>query len=105
MQVFGNGPERNGSRRNVWLTQSRRRTVDRREAPVLLLLVIWIVRERDASAAEQIARMLPANHAAVKWALVGAKGKIDDTALDDLGDPISVEQVLWFMRPKEKKKW
>ncbi len=71
---------------------------------VLLLLAIWIVRERDAAAAERISRMLPANHAGVKWALAGAKGKLGDTALDDLGDPISVEQVLLFMEPKKKKK-
>jgi hypothetical protein len=70
---------------------------------VLLLLAIWIVRERDTSAAERIARMLPANHIGVKWALAGAKGKLADTALDDLGDPISVEQVLFFMGPKKKK--
>jgi hypothetical protein len=74
--------------------------IDKRR--VLLLLAIWIVRDRDAPAAERIARMLPANHSGVKWALAGAKGKIDDTALDDLGDPISVEQVLLFMRPKKK---
>lgn len=69
---------------------------------VLLLLAIWVVRDRDPSAAERIARMLPANHAGVKWGLAGAQGKLDDTALDDLGDPISVEQVLLFMRPKKK---
>lgn len=77
-------------------------TIDKRR--VLLLLAIWVVRERDASATERIARMLPANHAGVKWALAGAKGKLGDTALDDLGDSISVEQVLLFMGPKEKKK-
>lgn len=77
-------------------------TVEKRR--VLLLLAIWIVRDRDASAAERIARMLPANHAGVKWALAGAKGKLADTALDDLGDPISVEQVLLFMGPKKKKR-
>lgn len=77
-------------------------TVEKRR--VLLLLAIWIVRERDIAAAERIARMLPANHAGVKWALAGATGKLGDAALDDLGDPISVEQVLSFMRPKERKK-
>ena len=77
-------------------------TVEKRR--VLLLLAIWIVRDRDASAAERIARMLPANHAGVKWALAGAKGKLADTALDDLGDPISVEQVLLFMGPKKKRR-
>lgn len=70
---------------------------------VLLLLAIWIVRERDAIAAERIARMLPPNHAGVKWALAGAKGKLGDTALDDLGDPIAVEQVLSFMGPKKQR--
>jgi hypothetical protein len=77
-------------------------TIEKRR--VLLLLAIWVVRDRDVGAAERIARMLPTNHAAVKWALAGAKGKLDDTALDDLGDPISVEQVLSFMRPKKKKR-
>ena len=48
--------------------------------------------------------MLPANHAGVKWALAGATGKLGDTTLDDLGDPISVEQVLLFLGPKKKKK-
>lgn len=71
---------------------------------VLLLLVIWVLRERDASAADRVARMLPTNHAGVKWALAGAKGKLGDTALDDLGDPVSVEQVLLFMTPKRKKR-
>jgi hypothetical protein len=68
---------------------------------VLLLLAIWVVRDRDASAAERIARMLPANHVGVKWALAGANGKLNETALDDLGDPICVEQVFHFMRPKK----
>ena len=76
-------------------------TIEKRR--VLLLLAIWIVRERDASAAERIARMLPANHAGVQWALAGGKGKLGDTALDDLGDPISVAQVLMFMGPKKKR--
>jgi hypothetical protein len=35
---------------------------------VLLLLAIWTVREQGASAAERIARMLPANHAGVRAA-------------------------------------
>lgn len=70
---------------------------------VLLLLAVWVVRDRDLSLAERIARMLPANHAGVNWAMAGANGKLNDTALDDLGDPMSVEQVLRFMRPEKKK--
>jgi hypothetical protein len=31
----------------------------------------------------------------------GAQGKLRDTVLEDLGDPLSVKQVLSFMRPKE----
>ena len=75
-------------------------TIEKRR--VLLLLAIWVVRDRDAGEAERIARMLPMNHPGVKWALAGAEGKLDDTALDDLGDPISVGQVLAFMQQKKK---
>lgn len=70
---------------------------------VLLLLVIWVLFERDKAAAGRVARMLPINHIGVQWALAGAKGKLRDTAaLDDLGDPASVEQVLQFMAPKRE---
>jgi hypothetical protein len=71
---------------------------------VLLLLAIWVLRDRDPSTADRVARMLPTNHPGVKWALAGAEGKLGDTMLDDLGDPISVEQVLSFMSPKQKKR-
>ena len=68
-----------------------------------MLLTIWVLRDRDTSAADKIARMLPINHPGVKWALAGGAGKIADAALDDLGDPSSVEQVFHFMRLKKKK--
>jgi hypothetical protein len=74
------------------------------ERRVLLLLAIWIVRDRDMPTAERIARMLPSNHPGVNWALAGAQGKLGDTALDDLGAPLSVEQVLLFMGPKKKQR-
>ena len=77
-------------------------TQEKRRA--LLLLAIWIVRDRDVTTAERIARMLPLNHVGVRWALAGAKGKLGDTALDDLGDPVSVEEVLRFMRSKKKQR-
>ncbi len=77
-------------------------TSDKRR--VLLLLMIWILVERDLQAAERIARMLPANHPGVMWTLAGAEGELGDTLLDDLGDPISVDQVLQFMQPKPKKR-
>ncbi|MGY2848557.1 hypothetical protein ACVIWU_001565 [Bradyrhizobium sp. USDA 4509] len=71
---------------------------------VLLLLAIWAVRERDFATAERIANMLPTNHVAAKWALAGGIGKLSDAALDDLGDPISVEQVHFFMTRESKKR-
>jgi len=71
---------------------------------VMLLLAICVLRERESSSADRIARMLPANHPGVAWALAGAQGKLRDTALDDLGDPIAVAQVLLLMRRKQKNR-
>lgn len=71
---------------------------------VLLLLAIWVLREHDQQLAERIGRMLPFNSVGVSWALAGGKGNVRDTALDDLGDPICVDQVLQFMQPKTKNK-
>jgi hypothetical protein len=45
--------------------------------------------------------MLPANHPAVAWALGGGIGEIRDDLLDDLGDPLSVAQVLPYLKPRE----
>jgi len=67
---------------------------------VLLLLVIWVLREHDQQLAERIGRMLPPSSVGVSWALAGGEGKLRDTALDDLGDPACVDQVLQFMQPK-----
>ncbi|MGX5652534.1 hypothetical protein ACWKW4_19940 [Hydrogenophaga borbori] len=71
---------------------------------MLLLLAIWVLREHDQQLAERIGRMLPFNSVGVSWALAGGKGNVRDTALDDLGDPICVDQVLQFMQPKTKNK-
>jgi hypothetical protein len=71
---------------------------------VLLLLAIWILRDQDRPMAERIAALLPANHAAVGWALGGATGEFRGDLLDDLGDPLATEQVLQFMKPKKPKK-
>lgn len=67
---------------------------------VLLLLAIWVRREDDMASAERIARMLPASSVGVGWALAGGVGRLADGALDDLGDPTSVDQVLELMHPK-----
>jgi hypothetical protein len=70
---------------------------------VLLLLAIWVLRERDQQLAERVGRMLPPGSVGVSWALAGSEGKLRDTALDDLGDPACVDQVLQFMQPKNKE--
>lgn len=72
---------------------------------VLLLLVIWALRERDQQLAERIGRMLPSSSVGVSWALAGGEGKLRETALDELGDTTCVDQVLQFMQPKNKEKW
>lgn len=71
---------------------------------VLLLLAIWVLRDHDLHLAERIGRMLPTSSLGVSWALAGGDGKLHDTALDDLGDPTCVDQVLKFMQPASKKK-
>jgi hypothetical protein len=38
------------------------------------------------------------------WALAEGDRELHDTALDDLGSPTCVGQVLQFMQPKNKKK-
>lgn len=70
---------------------------------VLLLLAIWVLREKKLHLAESIGRMLPASSVGVSWALTGGEGTLSGTALDDLGDPICVDQVLQFMQPKNKE--
>lgn len=71
---------------------------------VLLLLAIWVFREHDLQLAERIGRMFPPGSVGVSWALAGGEGKLCDTALDDLGEPACVDQVLQFMQPKNKEK-
>jgi hypothetical protein len=70
---------------------------------VLLLLVIWMLRDRDRATANRIATMLPANHPAVARVILGADTEITSGMLEDLGDQINVDQVLQLMAPKKKK--
>lgn len=70
---------------------------------VLLLLAIWVFREHDQQLAERIGRMLPPSSLGVAWALAGGKGKLRETALDDLGDPACVDQVLQLMGPRSNE--
>lgn len=69
---------------------------------VFLLLMIWVLTEKDAALAQRVAGMLPANHAGVLWALAGGKGEIGDSVFDDLGDAVSVDHVLRIMRPARR---
>jgi hypothetical protein len=69
---------------------------------VLLLLVIWLMRDRDQDTSNRIASMLPAGHAAVLRALSGANSEITSGMLDDLGDQLNADQVMLFMVPKKK---
>lgn len=71
---------------------------------VLLLLAIWVRREHDQGLAERIGRMLPTGSLGISWALAGGEGKLGDTALDDLGEPACIDQVLQFMQPTRKKR-
>lgn len=69
---------------------------------VLLLLVIWMLRNRDQATANRIVAMLPANHPAVARVLLGADTEITSAMLEDLGDQLNVDQVLQIMAPKKK---
>jgi hypothetical protein len=67
---------------------------------VLLLLMTWIAKDRDAAAARTIAAMLPAAHPGVIWALGADLPEADDAMLADLGEPAICAQVLIWMKPK-----
>ncbi|WP_439572478.1 hypothetical protein [Phreatobacter sp.] len=67
---------------------------------VLLLLMAWVVKDRDAGAARTIAAMLPADHPGVSWALGGELPQADDAMLANLGEPAICAQVLIWMKPK-----
>ena len=63
---------------------------------VLLLLMIWTLRERNADTAVKIAAMLPQRHSAVDWAMGNSTQSIDDRAIADLGDPMTCKAVLHY---------
>lgn len=70
-----------------------------RKRRVLVLVMIWLMKDRDQAIAKQMAALLPGGHAAVKWALGEEDAIIDDAALADLGDPLIVAEVLGYMSP------
>ena len=65
---------------------------------VLLLLVVWLLKDRDRAVAEEIAAMLPVGHTGVAWALGATPKPADDSTVADLGEPTICEQVLSYMQ-------
>lgn len=68
--------------------------LDRR---ALVVLVIWVMKDRDPSTASRLAALLPLGHAAIAKALGAATRELIDTDLADLGDPMIVAEVLTFI--------
>jgi hypothetical protein len=69
------------------------------ERRVFLVLMIWMLNGRDPSAADRVAKLLPRGHIASAWALGTHTGIVADNALDDLGSPAAVAQVLPHLKP------
>lgn len=65
---------------------------------VLLLLVVWLLKDRERAVAEEIAAMLPVGHEGVAWALGAVPKPADDSTVADLGEPSICEQVLGYMQ-------
>ena len=65
---------------------------------VLLLLMVWRLKDRDLRAARMVANMLPSNHPAIDWALGDESSAVDDSTLADLGDAATCAVALVYMR-------
>jgi hypothetical protein len=64
----------------------------------LVLLIAWLLAERDRPLAEQLVTMLPAGHPAGLWALGNDIGEVSDATISDLGDPAVCAELLRYMR-------
>jgi hypothetical protein len=73
-----------------------------RKRRVLLLLMIWLVKDRDTTIAQKLAGMLPSHHSGVAWALGEKINAADVGVLADLGDPVICAQVFHYMKPKKE---
>lgn len=69
---------------------------------VLLLLVIWLLKDRDRATAEELAAMLPAHHPGAAWALGANVDAPSDAMIADLGEPVICAEVLIYMRPRDE---
>lgn len=70
---------------------------------VFVLLLIWLVKDRDAALAARLAAMLPTDHPSLQWALGGDADRNSATMLDDLGEPEAVAEVLNYFIPKKQR--
>ena len=68
-----------------------------RKRRVLILLLIWVVTERDSAAARDMAALLPPGHAAGAWALEGRAPAPTEATLSDLGEPDICTEVLFYL--------
>ena len=64
----------------------------------LVLLIAWLLADRNRSLAEQLVAMLPAGHKAGDWALGNDIGEVSDASISDLGDPAVCAELLHYMR-------
>jgi len=58
------------------------------------VLIATVLVARDRQAAEYVTKMLPNDHPAISWVLDEARGKLGQNILDDLGDALTVSQVM-----------
>ena len=65
---------------------------------VLLLLMVWRLKDRDLGAAKMVASMLPSNHTAIDWAFGDGSIAVNDSTLADLGDADTCAEALVHMQ-------
>jgi hypothetical protein len=70
---------------------------------VLVLLAIWVTREKRPQLAEALEALLPKDHPAIAWLRAGPASIADDALIKDLGDPATCQEVLRWLNPKENK--
>jgi hypothetical protein len=68
---------------------------------VLLLLLVWVLTGRDRTSADKVADMLPPDHPAIAWARGSDTDSINELVLEDLGDPLNVAEVLYWINQKK----
>lgn len=73
------------------------------ERRVFVLLLIWLVKNRDIALTERLTAMLPAGHPAVKLALGDEAGSSSSSILDDLGEPEAVAEVQSYLFPQKQR--